>query len=215
MIMRISSTRRSLRDARARTIVLGLFATALAGSVVAVAQIDYRGLIYARTSGNTCKEATPALEHLSYTKAGVKNESGQAVSVWCPIVRRNSTPVGRLERGDSSPGSAFVPTAKLEQLSVDVHFTPQASATACTVYGRLPGSMGGVFFSPTRFTCTTDAPGCARGQRSQTLSWRAPLHAAGARPLVNLGFRCDLPNQAGVIGSVASFSGDFVPEDNP
>ncbi len=177
------------------------------------AQVDYRGLVYARTSGNTCREANPTSNGLTYTKTGVKNTSGATATVWCPVVRRNSTPVGRVEKADSSLAESFIPTARIDQLSVDVRFTPQITPTPCTAYGRLVGTMGGVFFSSTRFTCGKNLSDCAGGEKTQTLTWRDPFR--GSRPLANMGFRCDLRNNAGIIGSVASFAGDFVPAPAP
>lgn len=194
-------------------VTLPIVGTALVVSMsvamTAGAQVHYRGLAHARTSGHTCREAKPTSNGLTYTKTGVKNTSGATVSVFCPIVRRNSTPVGTVERADSSLADPFIPTAKIEQLSVDVRFTPQITGTPCTAYGRLAGSKGGVFFSSTRSTCGKNLSDCAGGEKTQTLTWRDPFN--GARQLVNIGFRCDLRNNAGIIGSVASFSGDFTP----
>jgi hypothetical protein len=168
-----------------------LMAASLLLPGAAHAQYKFKWPVTARTSGVLCKGVDWETErHLIRDSRGVST-SGRRSTLICPIVRRNTAPYGTQD---------FRSGSKVNLESVDIWvFSPPPEGKPEQIECRV--------FSYSLWHGETWSPPQRLGPASKNrLTFTRPL---GDPPefddVVTVGFECELPEWASILGSVATF----------
>ena len=180
----------------------------IAASKAAQATFQYSDPVVARTHGLLCRGDTPELDNgaLAHGSFGTANRGNDPMTVWCPIIRRNTAPFQKENPHDGigDPG--------VNMTVADIYLNQEfASAnSSCQVFAR-NHRTGSTTISPKLFTCAfypnggcSESGGLVNGPAS--LHWNDPLvEPHDNEGTINIGFVCTLPVAATVIGSVVRF----------
>lgn len=133
------------------------------------------------------------------TKKGMP--PGNFIEVFCPITRRNVTPYARQV---DSPEKVLI-----TNLTVFVRALSYSRPISCRAYA-LRASTGEVLETAPKYACTS-AGGCVQSPSQPRVGWTSltfdtPFGTDQNNGIVNIGYRCQLPdNRSGIIGSETLF----------